>query len=437
VAFSPSAAVAGPEGPGPLVFELGSSDPVRIRLGASVMARGQLRDEAERTAAIIQRTRAELQVRWRFLGTFVQLGDSRVWGEAGTLAPSPPSFGVHQGYLSLGGRDGDFGGSFRVGRMQHVFGSGYLISNRPFHPNQQAFDAASLRLHWRMLDFDLFAAMTAAPARYEYEIGGEMLSATSPGDFLTAGLVRVSLHRTAVIEAAAVTHSESITAEDPERSRFVVAPSLRFSGSALDAITYEAEGFFQAGRWDGQRHRAWAGHAELGWGRFGRDVEPAVTLGYTIASGDRCTAEPAPDPQGLCSDDVHRAFSPMFGYRARLLGRANLFEVSNVRALTGSARINFEDHLKFRVDYHWMQVHEATGAWWRVNGAPIASAPLVATDDGTNTVGHEVNFIMDVIPWAPFTIQVAYAPFFRAGLGARVIPERVRHFAWMQLQVAF
>jgi hypothetical protein len=81
------------------------------------------------------------------ISAFVQLQDSRVFGQAPTtLSPASNTFDLHQGYVQLSTTLGETPLALRAGRQQIILGNERLVGAVGWHNVGRSFDAARLTL---------------------------------------------------------------------------------------------------------------------------------------------------------------------------------------------------------------------------------------------------------------------------------------------------
>jgi len=421
------------EGPAPLELTAGDpADPLHFGLGASVWLRGEARAESGPVGwQIPQRTRVQVEARWRGLRSFVQVQDVRAWGTADTITTAATT-GIHQGYFELSGRRGRAEGSIRVGRQQHFLGSMRLVGLAPWNPNMRAFDAVRLSGTHGPFSVDVVGALLRRPQTLTVtDASGDARELRHGGEGWLATAVRVQAHRAFDLEGYALLRNYAPTEAEPERERVVFSPGARAQGELGRGFRYDLEGYVQTGRWDGLSHAAWLGAATVGY-RFDDPHVPLVEGGYLATSGSGC-AEVSGDV--TCDVDGHRDFDGLLGARHRFMGIADLFAPTNTHDAWAGLRVSPAGWTELRVEMHHFMLHDPTGRWLRVNEAAVGIGPDPA---GTRrTVGEELDLRVNLHPWGPLTAQLGYAMFVPVAAGERHVGSSVLHFAYLMTQVAF
>lgn len=430
-----AAAAEPPPGPAPLEITAGrQDDPVRLRLGASVWLRGEVRSSppAEARWVVPQRTRLQADLRWRGLRTFVQLQDVRGWGTAPSLTSTPATTGLHQGYLELTGKRGASEGMIRVGRQEYFQGSMRLIGNAPWNPHMRSFDALRLRGAQGPFSIDLVGALSRTPERFTVtdEAGNER-TIDSKAEGVLMGSFGVAAHESAQLEAYVIARNLEPTAAEPDRERMVLSPGARLTGKPWRGLSYDLEGYVQTGRWDGRGHGALLGSATVGY-RFGGRGRPLVEGGYVVATGSGCETV---GERVVCDRDLHRDVDPLFGARHRFLGILDLFAATNVQDGWLGARVEPLPWLELRTELHHFMLYDPTGRWLATNDEIVGRGP--DPDNRQRTVGEELDLRASLHPWGPLTLQLGYAVFVPTGAGGRMIGESPYQLGYLLTQLAF
>lgn len=421
-------------GPAPLEVVAGpQDDPVRVRFGASVWARGQVRSKPpETTWRVPQRTRLQADARWRGLRGFVQVQDVRDWGAAPSTISTPATTGIHQGYLELSGKRGDAEGMIRIGRQEHSLGSMRMVGTAPWNPHMRSFDAVRLRGAHGPFSVDVAGALLRTPGRFTYvddegaertiEHGAEGLLMTSFG---------VAAHEAAQLEAYLLVRNQMPTADEPNVDRLVLSPGARLTGKPWRGLHYDLEGYVQTGRWDGRGHGAWLGAGTLGY-RFRVDGEPLLELGGVVATGGGCDQA---GESATCDRGPNHDFDGFFGARHRFLGIVDAFAPTNVIDAWGGVRVRPVSWLEVRTEMHHFMLYDPSGRWLAVNDAQVGSGPVPTNAE--RTVGEELDLRLSMNPWGPLQVQLGYGVLVPTGAGPAMIGERPWQLGYLMTQIAF
>jgi len=420
-------------GPPPIEIEVGDADdPLRVNLGASVWLRGEYRSQPPESRVVVpQRTRVQMEARWRGLTTFIQLQDVRAWGTASPTS-TPPTTGLHQGYFEVAGRRGQAKGFVRVGRIGALPGPKWLVWTAPWNPNMRSFDAAWLHGGHGPFSIDVAGALVQAPGRFTLvdDAGNEQMI-RQRGEGLLTAVFGVKTHEAANFEAYALLRNQGPIADDPTRERWVFNPGGRLWGKPWRGLSYELEGHAQTGRWDGRGHGAWLGAATLGYGWSGT-LRPRIEGAYSLMTGSGCSTA---GQEVVCDRELHRDFDPMFGIRHGVLGIVDLFAPTNVHEARAGLRIEPGGWTELRLEFRHFMLHDPTGRWLRTNSTQVGTGP--DPENRQRTVGEELDLRFSMHPWGPFTIQAGYGLFLPTGAGPGFLGERPWQLAYVLTQLAF
>ncbi|MFW5973351.1 MAG: alginate export family protein [Bacteroidota bacterium] len=243
---------------------------------------------------------------------FVQLQDSRQFGEAGnTLAPIE-NIDLHQAFVEARRVIGDAVG-FRAGRMALAYGNERIIGAVGWHNVGRAFDGLVVNIGGEPLSLDLIAtniretqpwAPVATPQATRPQPDDQLLFY---GAYLQSALSEVHF-------ADAYLLWESDRAEYPGRTRRMSRATLGtyLRGSLSPELLYKTEVALQTGRRMDDDVFAYMLTGSLSY-RFGAPPPLTATLGYDHLSGSPT------------DDDRYGAFDPLFHTGHKFYGFMDYF----------------------------------------------------------------------------------------------------------------
>jgi hypothetical protein len=371
----------------------------------------------------------------------VVLQDARVWdlGTGGDMraGPSPlASTGVYEawGEAHTSGAQPSF---VRVGRQGVTWGEGRLLGVSDWSPAGRSLDAVRGRLiagDWR---FELLAAVLEDPIGLTVSGTTTALGVTQAygqlfgarGEWALDPLFGVELYG-----LARLAQSNPAASFDSTVRGSTYTGALRLGGEGHGWV-WGAEGAYQIGKADGvatpavvtsggpreEQRAAWATAGHVAYTFEHVLLQPSVRLGGSYASGD--------DGGG-----TYRGFDPILPDAHVWYGAMDLLSWSN--AIEGNARVSivpWTDGVA-AVEYRYMQLAQASGAWTGGYLTTIAQAP----GNGSAQLGHEVDASIAWSPWVPVDLRVGYSALVlgdgaKALLGTVAFPApSLSHYAYLQ-----
>ena len=337
----------------------------------SVQFSGQLRIRAEgrtnadfnserldNTAFVLNRLRIGLSKKLdRHLRLFVQIQDSRLWGEAGSSLNALGVLDLHQGYLEIK-KIGNWPLHVRLGRQKIALGSERLVGNYEWHNVSRSFDAAMLRLKPGKLDFRLWLAQmrdeNAPTVARNQEFGGVFFTAKKwfPG--------RLELYSLLFYDGRSYEGSGELD-EHEEHDEGGKGLTLWTFGSRLvlkplHGLAVEIEGAYQTGNRGPLGISAYGLAGEIRY-RFDSAWQPALFAGAVYGSGDE-------NPE----DDRVRTFSNLFPSVHRFLGSMDYTGWSNIAAWSVGAGLEPARRLRFKLSYFAFALATDRDHWYRAGG---------------------------------------------------------------------
>jgi len=395
---------------------------------------GDAPDPKVDTWRVLEGVRAGLRVGFKELTVVGQLQDVRAWGQ-GTLISTNPATGLHQGYIEVSGETGrQVSGFLRVGRQEIVYGSKRHFHSAPFNPASRAFDGVRGQLNVGRASIESGYMLVAAPNDFTVTADdGTETSVHSRGDHLAYSDIGYAFHEAVQLHAAVIVQRLGATASDPTRSRFFVMPGGRITGELAPGLKYEGEGWAQRGDERGRSLRAWMAAGSVTY-EAQIPVRPGAQLHYEALSGSSCSGDPAVDE--ACTDGVHRDFDQLDGARHKYRGWMDLFAGSNLRDLAVSAFVSPSSKVKATAVYHFVQLQEASGRWFRLSGESAWGDGWDPTNT-SNTLGHEVDLLIDYRPWKYLSIRPMYAAFFKGPAARQLLSPEPMHLVFLWFLAEF
>lgn len=411
-----------------------------FKAGAQAFLRGEVRKHPRLGVApdpsigqVLMRVRLQGLGTWGPVSVFAQMQDARVWGIEPSTTASIANTDLHQGYAQLGGTKGSASGYLRAGRQEINFGTQRMIGALGWMPNARSFDA--LRAHGEVgqVYADAVFAMLAP-------VGVATTPAADPADppssvrtlgsQLYGGLGGYKAHEAFNVEVLGL-----LLHEDPKDGALSHARRIhdlgpRIWGEPIRGLTYDVEAHGQFGRVNGRDHRAWAAAGNVVYMHKLPKVVPGATVGYAIASGEACTADPS---TGACGGEKSSEFFNFYPTNHKFYGLADLAGWRNIRDFEAGLRLKVPQAGLLRVEYHNFQLQEAAGRWSNAGGANVGLGW-----DPTNTnrnLGHELDVMLVSKPWKPVMIQPGYGVFLPRGAGERIGGPQAQHYGYLWLVV--
>lgn len=375
---------------------------------------------------VVHQARLHARASYGPVSGFLQFQDSRTWGFEQSTTTNSANTDLHQGYVDIAGSKGSLSGSIRLGRQEIVIGSRHLFAERPWSPIGQAFNAVRLRGATKRVSLDVFTAILAPPKTLEAEVAGETLTLDTRGGYVGGGYLSVNAHPAAVVDAALFFDYEGPTADDINRDRRIVSPGLRLHGSPAPGLSYELEGYYQAGAQYRVPHRAWAVVGLLAYA-FAAKTTPKLHTGYLLASGQSCT--PAAD--GSCA--IGSRSTEFFDFYRRRHGYQGMVDLALMRNIGDfEAGLELRPHklITLNADYHLFHLQQPNGRWWRVPDNLVGSG--FSSQNTARLLGQEFDFRFRAQPFKPFKIDVGYGLYLPLA-AARAITggSSPRHFWYL------
>lgn len=379
----------------------------------------------EHNGQILQRIRLQAKASYKWIAIFAQVQDSRVWGFEPGTAVSTGNTDLHQGYLELGGTHEKSGisGYIRAGRQRLVWGTQRLIGHLGWLPQARSFDAISGEIRYK--DFGARAFVTILNRQQNGTNETEGYIVQNAGTQLYGGEIFGTIRPWFNVEVLMLALEQRATVDAPTTPRRqIYNPGAHIFGK-IKGFQYDVEGNGQFGRAGGRDHRAWAFAAWAGYTFEKLKVKPGLRLGYNIASGEACTEDPP-----TCGGDKSTEFFNFYPTNHIHYGYMDLMGWRNMRELDARVYLSPHKSVKINLDYHFFQLHEATGAWKNAGGALVGRG--FDPTNSKNNLGSELDVTLRISPLKQLWFEPGYSVFVPAGGGKNLLPgSDPQHFAWL------
>lgn len=427
---------------------------------------GRFAPRVRNSATFSERARLGLGAERGGLRAQITLQDARALGvgvPSAAISPDrgPSALGAYEAYLELR-RSGARPTWLRVGRQAVEWGEGRLLGKADFSPTGRSLDA--LRVHWTRgkVDVELLGALLESGA----PLGAAFSDSVGPsrsGVQLAGASGTLTLHPLFVIDLFALARISRSGGFGLDGSRFSIARlsgetytgALRVSGDG-SGWSYGVEGAYQLGNAaglgiGGSDVSAYAGAARLSK-RFDQVLmSPKLGVGAAYASGD--------DGSG-----TYKQFDPILADPQRFHGQVDFLAWSNLAEVSARTEVVPWSDATFALEYRYAHLAQAQGDWigsylnavGRSSPTPAfvtgtTATPVTPATTGETELGHELDAVLSVRPWAPFELRAGYS-IFLMGAGAKAVlaahargtrlqdnsisPSSFTHYGFLQAAVA-
>jgi hypothetical protein len=397
----------------------------RFEFGGQIRFRPEVRqnldlDSSNSDARNFVGQRLRFQVRARVdenVEAFVQLQDSRLWGEEQSVTSRDGFTDLHQGYLQVE----DFlkpGVSLRVGRQELIYGGERLVGAFGWDNVGRSFDALKLGYATKTWWTDFLLAKTIDRR------------STGRGDrdqYLYGVYSRFFADRPQYLEIYGLHFRDGLrlpgelVARGPSATE-IFTLGARSAGTFGDGYDYELEFANQFGHRAADSHRARAFA-----GRLNRTLDEKLKLRvgfeYDVASGDS-------DPADGRSGEFFNLFPtnhPLYGY-ADLMGWRNMQDFRPHFSFTPVGPLSFD------VDYHRFYLLQGRGPWKNAGGVVFGFDP---TGQSGKHVGDELDFTAAFPLQKHLKILSGYSIFWPGEFARRTRGPDKQHFFYLQTLLNF
>jgi len=323
------------------------------------------------------------------LRAFIQLQDSRIFGEEPTSTTNTGHIDFHQSYFEAKNIGGSRVG-IRFGRQEMAYGKMRLIGNPNWRTNVgRSFDGITLWHDSDKLRTNFFAAKYDPPKGKDQELGGVYLSFKSIPSSTLDSYFLIKLNR----------HEEENIGESGETGDLkVYTIGARLEGKR-GSFDYEVEAAHQFGEHATDSIRAWAASFVAGY-TFDSSIHPRIGLEYNIASGDS-------DPH----DGKYETFDQLYPANHFMYGYMDLVGFRNLRNLRFTIDTRPVPRLRLGLDYHLFWVDEMNDSLYNLSGAVSRRGTAGADDE----IGQEIDFTIWHDINKELKLMAGYSHFFAGG----------------------
>jgi len=391
-------------------------------------------EDGSNPAQIHQRIRLQMMARYKWLTVFAQLQDVRLWGFESNTSTNEANTDLHQGYVEMGGKNEKVLGWIRAGRQEINWGNQRLIGALNWAPLARAFDGLRAYMEFGKFGIDAFAIMLNRQQNFTVAgvDGAADRTVRNNGSQLYGGQVFGKVHPLFGFEVQVLAVDLRPIESANTRRLTLASPGVRLFGNDK-GITYEAEAHVQAGKNggdDGQDHLAWAWQANVGYALQKVKTNPGLSIGYAMASGNECTGTAA---EGGCGNTESNEFFNFYPTNHLYYGFVDTMGWRNMREL--NVKFALKPHAVFNIQaaYHFIQLHEETGAWKNAVGDLVGTGWNPNNDE--NTLGHEFDLTLNIKPFKQLFLQPGYGVFVPTEAGRTIGGPDPQHFLWLWLIV--
>lgn len=384
-----------------------------FKISGEIRTRGEGRDNADfnserldGTVFVLQRTRLGIAREFENgIDVFVQIQDSRLWGEEGSGQTALKAADLHQAYFEAD-RIVGLPIRARIGRQILSFGSERLIGKSDWNNMGRAFDAARIIIGDDMQDLNLWLAQVRdfnAPAiGRNQEFGGAYFSSKKllPG----------------VVEAYSLfffdeRNYDSLTDLDVPIERSESGSNhltlWTFGGRAkamlLKSWQFEIEGAYQLGNRGPLDIRAYGIALESSY-IFPAKWQPGLFAGYTFGSGD-----------GNSKDTKVGTFTYLFPTGHDHNGAMDYASWSNISALHFAFMLQPAKNFDLGAKLFFLSLADDNDAFYRVGGYQVGSPAEIfrlAVPGAATAVGKEIDFFAKLLFRERINILFGVSRFF-------------------------
>ena len=395
----------------------------RLEIGGEIRVRGEYRHNDLRTFSfdsdflVRQRSRLHAKVKLTDdITGFVQIQDSRLWGEE--FGTNLDSFNVdlHQAYIDV---DHFLTKplSLRVGRQELSYGDERLIGAFDWDDDGRSFDAVKAIYAKKKWSVDLFAARIQEDpffSGFEYQ------------DFYGAYLKLFNDNPNRKLEFYGLVLNDSIFRLGEARNSFdtttIYTYGTRQEVKSNSGFYYDGELALQTGHRGPDRHRALA----LA-GRVGKYFESARSLHFgfefDLATGDKNIGDGKSNEflDLFPNNHIHYGYMDFLGWRNMVDYRVN-------------AGFNPISKFAFDADYHRFFLHREGGRWRDASGQTLGFDPFGLTG---KDLGHELDFTLSFPYKERIKFLTGYSVFFSGRFAEFMRFSRLSQFSYAQMLISF
>jgi hypothetical protein len=395
----------------------------RLEIGGEIRLRFEMGDNNlfsfRRETDTLIRQRARLHAKAKLtddITGFIQIQDSRVWGEEFDTLSTFINVDLHQAYIDVNRFLTD-SLSLRAGRQELRYGNERLIGAFDWDNNARAFDAIKGVYAKKKWSVDVFAARVEEeefffPFYQDFYGGYLKLFNDRPNHKLEFyGLVlRNNIH------------ARGESGGSGENQTTIYTFGTRQEAKSGSGLYYDGEFAFQTGHLSPDPHRAFALAVKAG-----KYFESARSfhfgLEYDFATGDK-----------NAGDGKSQEFINLFPDNHTHYGYMDFLGWRNMHDFRVNAGFNPTDKFAFDADYHKFLLHSRRGRWSNADGVTLGFSPggIFGRD-----IGQEVDLRLTFPYKERINILSGYSVFFPGRFAKVFRGPTVSHFAYLQALISF
>lgn len=334
-----------------------------VKFGGQLRFRGEFRtvknygnaDVDRNVDFVIQRTRFDADFRvTENIRAFVQIQDSRNWGEEGSTLNDLEGVDIHQAYVDY---ENVFGHpiTVRAGRQELSYGDQRLVSPLDWHPVGRSFDGVRTWYEGEEFQVDFFAMNVLEASTVP---GGEAWDDQVFGGlyFTTSAIERHVFDAYVFFRHF---NTETFIGETGSVGDLTDGTvGFRFKGKTA-GFDYSAEAVFQFGERGDDDVKAYAWAVVAGY-TFDCTWSPRIGVEWDFASGDQ-------DP----TDGDYETFDPLFAFVHAYQGYLDIFAWRNGHDVALKVSAKPTDDLFMEIATHFFRLDSDSDAWYNAPGRPI------------------------------------------------------------------
>ncbi len=383
-----------------------------FKLSGELRMRAEVRDNADfnsdrldGAAQVFNRIRFGVARKFEHsLQVFVQLQDSRIWGEEGSSLNALNSVDLHQAHLQI---DKPIGLPFdiRLGRQQLSFGNERLVGKYDWHNVGRAFDAMNVQWGSEQQRLNLWLAQvrdhtTPAVARNQEFAGAYFISQRLlPITIDTYWLLLYDARNFESIANPATPGRQ----DEPSETLTIHTLGLRLSRASGRYLQFDLEGAYQFGARGFQDLHAYGFALETSY-TFGSKWRPMLRAGYVHGSGDE-----------QIDDDKSETFANLFPNAHGFLGAMDYASWSNISAPYFGLDFSPREKLSFGAAWYLLGLENDRDAWYRAGGFNIGTPQEFyrkAVPGAGKRLGQEVDLHLDYRYRERLDLKLGLSKFF-------------------------
>ncbi|MEK7726788.1 MAG: alginate export family protein [candidate division KSB1 bacterium] len=362
-------------------------------------------DRLDGTAQVFNRMRLGVAREFeRGVKVFVQLQDSRIWGEEGSSLNALGNVDLNQAYVQIE-RLAGLPIDIRLGRQPLAFGNERLVGKYDWHNVGRAFDAMNMQVGHVEQKLNLWLAQvrdhTAPLVARNQEFAGAYFSSQHLFPF-TLDAYWLLLYDARNFESVANPAMPG-RQDEPSYDLTLHTFGLRLSRATGRNVQFDFEGAYQFGSSGFQDIRAYAFALNASY-VFAMKWRPALHVGYMLGSGDQQS-----------NDGKSETFANLFPNAHGLLGAMDYASWSNISA--PKIGFNFSPRAKFSfgAEYCALALQNEHDAWYRAGGFNIGTPQEFyrkAVPGVGKRLGQEMDLHADYVYRERLDLKMGVSKFF-------------------------